>query len=78
MLPSPTMVVVSLVSTTLEAWPRTSLPALSKASPTSSLITVPKNQLKKKIRIQVKVWGNEDNKYNSSKRNKRRNREKSY
>ena len=48
-LPSPTIVVVSLVRTTLEAYPRTSFPALSKVRPTSSLITVPVNQLRKYI-----------------------------
>jgi len=44
-LPSPTIVVVSLVSTTLAAVPRTSFPALSKLRPTSSLITVPVSEL---------------------------------
>lgn len=46
-LPSPTIVVVSLVSTTLDANPRTSFPALSKERPTSSLITVPVKPIEK-------------------------------
>jgi len=40
-LPSPTIVVASLVRTTFAAVPRTDLSALSSESPTSSLITVP-------------------------------------
>jgi hypothetical protein len=39
-LPSPTIVVDSLVSTTFAAVPRTDLSALSSERPTSSLITV--------------------------------------
>jgi hypothetical protein len=39
-LPSPTIVVDSLVRTTFAAVPRTDLSALSSDSPTSSLITV--------------------------------------
>ncbi|PKI71537.1 hypothetical protein CRG98_008054 [Punica granatum] len=40
-LPSPTIVVMSFVRTTLEARPRTSLPTLSRVRPTSSLMTLP-------------------------------------
>jgi hypothetical protein len=40
-VPSPTIVVESLVTTTLAAVPRTALSALSKDNPTSSLMTVP-------------------------------------